>query len=109
MSPNRSAAETAALRTDIVFIDVGSDGLVQIAESLVGHRHLGALHVISRGGPDLLAFRPARVTAANLGAYAAKLAVTRGALSAEADILLHGCEASAGEASARAASRPGRG
>jgi hypothetical protein len=81
---------------------------VQIAESLVGRRHVDALHVISHGGPDLLAFGPARVTAANLGAYAAKLAVIRGALSAEANILLHSCNASArGFRAGSVAIRPG--
>ncbi|MXQ13544.1 DUF4347 domain-containing protein [Microvirga makkahensis] len=83
---------------EVVLLDSTRDGLAQIADALVGRSGIDAVHVISHGSEGLLALGSARVTLDNLDGYSDQLATIRTALSAEADLLLYGCDVAAGEA-----------
>ncbi|QGZ39003.1 uncharacterized protein DUF4214 [Pseudoduganella flava] len=111
-----------ATRTHIVFIDPGianyqallasldpsaevhlidsRDGLAQIAATLAGRSGIDAVHVLSHGTAGTLQLGALALTAQVLEERSADVAAIRAALSADADLLLYGCDAGAGSAGA---------
>ncbi|MBA93152.1 MAG: hypothetical protein CMJ43_20955, partial [Phyllobacteriaceae bacterium] len=127
------AAPAQETRTQVYFIDAGvdgadallaalpenaevhtlaasSDGVAQIASVLEGRSGIDAIHILSHGRPGELTLGNAVLDAQSIeGSHAGELAAIGAALSAEADILIYGCDfaadltgASAVEALARA-------
>ncbi|MFP1633652.1 DUF4347 domain-containing protein, partial [Zhengella sp. ZM62] len=127
------AAPARETRTQVYFIDAGvdgadallaalpenaevhtlaasSDGVAQIASVLEGRSGIDAIHILSHGRPGELTLGNAVLDAQSIrGDHADELAAIGAALSADADILIYGCDfaadltgASAVEALARA-------
>ncbi|MFZ3017582.1 MAG: DUF4347 domain-containing protein, partial [Gallionella sp.] len=114
-----AVAPVASARTEIVFVesnvadyqtllngvtpgaevhvlDAAQDGLAQIAGILDGRSGIDAIHIVSHGSEGSLQLGGLSLTADNLQDHAADLATIGGALDANADILLYGCDVAAG-------------
>ncbi|WP_230182820.1 DUF4347 domain-containing protein, partial [Aquabacterium sp. CECT 9606] len=86
-------SQTTAGRTlEIHWLDDQSDGVSQIAEVLKGREGIDALHIISHGDASGLQLGNGRLDGAWLTGHMGDLASWGGALSAEADLLLYGCD-----------------
>ncbi|MDD3484864.1 DUF4347 domain-containing protein, partial [Azovibrio restrictus] len=82
--------------TEIHVLDATQDGLAQIAAILAGRSGIDALHLISHGSSGSLQLGTLSLNTQNLSDHAAALASIGRALSADADILLYGCEVGKG-------------
>ena len=84
---------------ELVVLDAGRDGVEQIAQALAGRTDIAAIHIVSHGEAGELRLGTGTLSTRNIsGSYADELATIKGALSEEADILVYGCNAGAGEA-----------
>lgn len=83
---------TAGRTLEIHWLDDQSDGVSQIAEVLKGREGIDALHIISHGDAGGLQLGNSRLDGAWLTGHMGELASWGGALSAEADLLLYGCD-----------------
>ena len=82
---------------EIIMLDVTQDGVEQIAAALNGRDDIDAIHILSHGSPGQLTLGTGTLTAESIqGDYADELAVVRDALSEHGDILIYGCDFSAG-------------
>jgi large repetitive protein len=86
-------------RGAIVLIDSGRDGIEQVLTALAGRQNIDAIHIVSHGGEGSFVLGSTRVTLASLtGELASSFAAIGAHLSADADILLYGCDVGAGQA-----------
>ena len=83
---------------DVVVLDSKKDGLTQIAAALQQRRDIGALHIVSHGGPASLQLGALQLDRAALGARSAELGAIRAALRQDGEILLYGCNVAQGQA-----------
>ncbi len=81
---------------EIVVLTAEREGLDQIGESLAGRRDVAAIHIISHGSAGQLQLGSGMVNAETLGDAADSLGAWRAALTADADILLYGCDVADG-------------
>ena len=81
---------------EIVRLDRDSDGLTQIDQHLQGHSEVTAIHIVSHGASGQLTIGSGVIDAATLSGQASTLASIGSHLSANADILLYGCDIAAG-------------
>jgi hypothetical protein len=88
-------ADPAAL---IVRLDPTQDGLAQITKSLSELTNVGSVSIISHGSDGQLVLGGRTYSTDALLARSADLAAISGALTADADILLYGCDLAAGSA-----------
>ncbi|MBL8389293.1 MAG: DUF4347 domain-containing protein, partial [Hydrogenophaga sp.] len=80
---------------EIHVLDANRDGVEQIAEILAGRTGVDAIHIISHGSDGQLELGNAVLDSTSLaGEHADELAVIRASLSADADLLIYGCEVS---------------
>jgi len=85
-------------QADVVLIDGGSDGMEQIAAALEGRTDIEAIHILSHGSSGQLNLGDATFNLQSInGEHADELATIKSALSAEADILIYGCDVGAQE------------
>ncbi len=83
---------------EIHLIDAGSDGVRQIAEVLEGRSGIQAIHLISHGDDGRLYLGDSTLDRSSMGGEHGELLRQIGAsLSADADILIYGCDFSTGE------------
>lgn len=75
-----------------VFLDADKDAISQITTALSQYQNLDALHIVTHGTPGQLIFSRSVFNAQTLGQYHTQLTSWSQAMSAEADILLYGCE-----------------
>lgn len=88
----------------VVRIDPGEDGISALAQALDGQTDIDALHILSHGEDGLLYLGGSAVTTASLlGSQGADWAQIGSALSADADILIYGCDFAAGTDGVQAA------
>ncbi len=80
-----------------VVIDPARDGIDQIAAALDGAEEIERLHIISHGRPGALRLGATELSLESLEQDAGALARIAQALSSDADVVLYGCEAGAGE------------
>ena len=74
------------------------DGIKQMAAILAGRSSIDAVHIISHGAAGELQLGTAQLNLASMtGRYVHDLDAIRQALSAEADMLIYGCDVAAGE------------
>lgn len=79
-------------RIEVVILDPTRDGIDQIAGSLAGREGIDAIHIISHGNEARLQIGTADLNLTSIGdRYAQDLAAIAGCLSADADILIYGC------------------
>ena len=77
-------------------LDAQRDGLTQISDVLALERDVSAVHIISHGEAGSLRLGNAVVNAATLNQRAAELEQWRSSFTADADILLYGCDVAQG-------------
>jgi large repetitive protein len=82
--------------SEVHVLDSTKDGLAQMAAIVDGRSDIGALHIVSHGGAGVLNLGALTLDKANLGDHANVLAKIGGALAADGDILLYGCDVAAG-------------
>ena len=81
-----------------VFLLDGSRGAIdQISEVLADRRNVASVHIVSHGSAGKLGFASGDVSNGNLDGYATQLRSWRTSLTADADILLYGCDAASGD------------
>ena len=89
---------------EIVIIDSARDGIEQIANALHGQTDIAAIHIVSHGSEGVLSLGTASLDVATMqGEYLDDLTAIGKALSAEGDILIYGCDFTAGEKGLEAA------
>ncbi len=83
---------------EVVMLDGGQDGIMQMADVLSGRTGVDAIHLISHGEAGTLQLGTGILTVETMsGRYAEELSTIRQALSEQADILVYGCDFAAGE------------
>jgi Domain of unknown function (DUF4347)/Domain of unknown function (DUF4082) len=88
----------ADLQADIkVLLDPTKDGIAQITETLGQYQNLTGVSIISHGNTAALQLGNSLLDANSFGQYADELARWKSSLTADADILFHGCNIAAGE------------
>ncbi|MDO8299663.1 DUF4347 domain-containing protein, partial [Lacisediminimonas sp.] len=80
----------------VVLLDPARDAWSQMTEALKAAGNVSGVHIISHGFEGGLIFNGVAVTDAALAAQSAELALWKQYLTQDADILLYGCEISAG-------------
>ncbi|MFC7516519.1 DUF4347 domain-containing protein [Herbaspirillum sp. GCM10030257] len=86
--------------TEVFWLQPDRDGLTQMAEILQGRSGIDAIHIISHGSQASVQLGSIILNEQNLQGHAATLAAIGSVLTADADILLYGCEVAAGSAGA---------
>ncbi len=83
---------------EIVLLDGSRDGLAQMAEWAQSHTGYDAIHLLSHGSEGSVQLGTLSLTTGNLQDNATHLATIGAALTADADILLYGCDVALGSA-----------
>ncbi len=83
---------------DVVLLDSTKDALDQIAATLSGRTDISAIHILSHGASGELQIGNGILNLQNLtsGSHASDLAIIKSALTENGDILIYGCNVSAG-------------
>lgn len=92
------AQQAAGRPIEVVTIARGEDGLQAISQALAGREAVGAIHVLAHGSDGVLQLGATALDASTLFIRAAEVAGWATALSAQADLLLYGCDLAAGPA-----------
>ena len=82
---------------DIAYLDTNKDGISQLNQILSNYKKLDAVHIVSHGAQGTVQLGSDLLDAGALEHHAGALAGWAGALSADADIVLYGCDVAAGE------------
>ena len=88
-------AAQSGRQLDVVMLDADRDGLAQISEALAGRENVAALHIIGHGGDGVIQLGNELVTADSLQGNPGQVESWSKALTADADILLYGCDVAA--------------
>jgi hypothetical protein len=86
----------ASRRIEVATLDASRDGVEQISALLQRHSQLDALHLISHGESGSLQLGSSPLDSAGLDAHADAISAWSTALTADADLLLYGCDVAAG-------------
>ena len=81
----------------IVQLNQAEDGIVQISQVLTGGHQFSAVHIISHGSDGLLNLGSGVLSTDNLASYQSQVSSWSLGLTADADILLYGCEVAQSE------------
>jgi len=76
----------------VVRLNAGEEGLTQMVRALAGRTEVRAIHIVSHGAPGSLLLGNGSLDIESLAAGGSALATIRDALSADADLLLYGCD-----------------
>ena len=76
---------------EILVLDAERDGIEQVSDTLRGRRGINAVHILSHGSRGGIQLGKSQLDHASLSSYAGELANWSSSLSADADILLYGC------------------
>lgn len=94
------AAQLAADARDgvrVLMLDASRDGLAQIRDAVVaGGAPVSALHIVSHGAPGYIVLGNSALDNAQLAARASELQALQPLLTADADVLLYGCDVALG-------------
>ena len=77
--------------SQVFLLDAGLDGLEQVTDILNGFNDVSAVHIISHGEAGAFQLGGVEINNENLADYTAQLTSWQSALSADADLLLYGC------------------
>jgi uncharacterized repeat protein (TIGR01451 family) len=80
----------------VFVLDPELDGVKQITEELRWHENVASVQVISHGSAGSLQLGATHLDANNIGSYAADLQSWSDSLSADADVMLLGCDVASG-------------
>ena len=82
---------------EVYILQPDRDGVEQIAAALEAHAQLDAIHIVSHGRSGTLDLGSTKLTAASMvGKHSDEMVAIGAALSAEADILIYGCNFAGG-------------
>ncbi|MCH7599527.1 MAG: DUF4347 domain-containing protein, partial [Myxococcales bacterium] len=90
------AGATEGRKLEIVLLDSDRDGVAQITETLARYQELDAVHIVSHGSEGAIQLGNVSLSSDTLDLYTNALASWSNALSADADLLLYGCDLAAG-------------
>ncbi|WP_027403590.1 DUF4347 domain-containing protein, partial [Aphanizomenon flos-aquae] len=93
----QSLIQQAKPGTEVIIIDAQKDGIEQITQALAQREGITSVQIISHGGEGEIQLGTTLLNSATLQKYSQQLQEWRKALTAEADILLLGCNVAAGE------------
>ncbi|WP_218510279.1 DUF4347 domain-containing protein [Variovorax sp. dw_308] len=89
---------------EVHYIEPGTDGVKDIAQALAGRTGIGAIHILAHGSAGELDLGTAVLTTASMqGQYHDDLVTIGNALAVHGDILIYGCDFSAGDIGLQAA------
>ncbi len=89
------AQRTAGRALDIVMLDPQHDGIAQISEALVGQQGISAIHILSDGADGKVSLGAGALDAQSVNQNAVLIRGWAGALTADADVLIYGCDVAA--------------
>ncbi|MEH2461293.1 DUF4347 domain-containing protein [Nostoc sp.] len=78
--------------TTVVVLDPNRDGIEQISQVLASHQEVNSLHIVSHGAPGRVYLGNSQLSHEMLNRYAWQLMGWANTLSADAQLLLYGCE-----------------
>ncbi|MEH1941488.1 MAG: putative Ig domain-containing protein [Nostoc sp.] len=78
--------------TSVVVLDADQNGIEQISQVLATHREINSLHIVSHGAPGQVYLGNSLLSHETLNLYAWELMGWANVLSADAQLLLYGCE-----------------
>ncbi len=90
--------ESVGADTEIIVLDPTRSGITQITEALAAHSNIDAVHILSHGDSGAVQLGSDMLDADALVAAQAEIQQWGNALSADADILLYGCNVASGAA-----------
>ncbi|MGI4935123.1 MAG: DUF4347 domain-containing protein [Janthinobacterium lividum] len=82
---------------EVLTLDPAKDSISQISTYLDGRHDLDAIHLLSHGAQGLLDLGATTLDTAALNARAGEIAAWGNAMTADADLLLYGCDVAAGD------------
>ena len=83
---------------EVHLMEPGTDGVQLLADTLQGRSGIEAIHLLTHGSAGSLSLGSNRLTSATLENHSDQWATVRNALTADADILIYGCDVGAGQA-----------
>ncbi|RUS98504.1 hypothetical protein DSM106972_081330 [Dulcicalothrix desertica PCC 7102] len=86
--------------TEVHVLNAAQDAIAQITDVLSGRQGISSLQIISHGNVGSLDFASGSLNTNNIRSYTSELQTWGKALTADADILLYGCNVATGEAGA---------
>jgi hypothetical protein len=84
-----------AADTEVIILDGNLDGIEQISEVLARRTGIDAVHILSHGSTGGMQLGGSWLTATNVNLYADEISGWAYALTADADLLLYGCDLAA--------------
>jgi hypothetical protein len=93
----------AGLQTDagvdyqVTIIDRDADGIAQIGQVLQGQSGIDAIHLVTHGADGVIQLGDTVLNSESLGQYTQQMSNWQSALSADADLLIYGCDVAASE------------
>ncbi len=82
---------------DVFLLDSARDGVEQITETLAQYDDITGLHLVSHGSDGLLQLGNSILNSGSIGQYEQSLKSWDDALASEADIMVYGCDVAAGD------------
>ncbi|WP_418152336.1 tandem-95 repeat protein [Litorimonas sp. RW-G-Af-16] len=99
----QTLVDAVPMGVEVILIDQSTDGLAQIAAALNGRTDVDTIHILSHGTSGALELGTATLTEASMKSeHADELNIIASALSADADILIYGCDFGANSAAVKA-------
>ena len=86
-------AQQAAAGAEVILVDAAQDGLAAVSERLAAGAPVASIQILSHGGPGQFVLGSRTLTADSLTGAADTLRAWAQRLTADADILLYGCNA----------------
>lgn len=98
VSDRQTLINSVAPGTAVVVLDANRNGVEQITETLAHVQSIESIHIVSHGSPGCLYLGNSQLSLDTFAEHTAQIQTWRSALSAEASILLYGCNVAAGDA-----------
>lgn len=93
----QAQAQETGRSIEVIRLDARQDGLEQVSAALADRQGVSAVHIISHGDASGMVLGSARLDADNLMRQAGAVSGWAAALTADADLLLYGCDLASGE------------
>ncbi|CAN5561547.1 hypothetical protein BH11PSE7_BH11PSE7_12710 [soil metagenome] len=83
---------------EVVMVDANRDGVQQILQALAGRNDITGIHIVSHGEPGEVRLGTAVLSSRTIAGYASALTDIGRHMTADADLLIYGCNVAQGEA-----------
>lgn len=81
---------------EVVFLDPRQDGITQISSYLQSHKDISSIYIFSHGSSGSITIGTANLDSTTIAERSAEISAWSASLTANADILLYGCDVAAG-------------